>query len=888
MKTLKRTLCLVLALVLALGTMGVASAAYDDFTDADEINAKYAEAVEVTTALGIIDGMTDTTFVPDGNLTRAQAAKIISYIMFGDAASLIVPSETKFTDVPADYWASGYIAALTEVGVIAGMTDTTFAPNATLTGHQWAKMLLCAMGYAGNLLTGYDEIFEGQFWTANVAKYAKTAGLLAVMEDDYFLGDVIAREEAVQMGFYAMLNPYANAVKSSVIQLVPDGKGGYILKVVITDIESLAWENYGLGVVDGNIYKGALVGYDQDGVSKTMDLYEDVSALECKHNDGRHVYAWGIYNDKTGNYDQLTDVNILDSITTIDNDYLAAFQAKLDACKNMNEKDALISATFNVDDEVPVFFNAEYDDSLEDIYDVIGVLDWLDGRIPADETIKLYDYESDGQYDAVLVTIWEVAKVSAEAADVPANHAYAGMTEYTFSVLHDGNKYVVYAPAGTYVAGGLYSFVADWSFRTDDDELKADQLWAENVFLSAPEPLKTVTAAVNDVEVKNPELYDAPYITFKTSAGDLNESIYYIDSIYASDWYNEDLDFTAKDYLKFNFKFYLDPIGEVVAYEIAEVTEYVAYISDFYYVAGETTQLGHHDSKTGWTVYAHCLDLDGKVISIPVTTGTNEPGSNMTAAQAVERLNDTAKQVAYFWLQPTGLYRFEQYKYAEKVQITDTEKYTYSGEDYNFTAKTDVFNVSESQGVISVDKIDVSRYHAWIVWNRDADTLVDGTDYTVTDIFYTDYKPITTETFFIAPNTQIESTDAAKNIHYVYVYIDGVKTLVPIKNTGSEWGVWAEDLQKGGFYKYEVKGGIYSIKAPADMKVEKVYQSYAEKNLISIDIEGVEGPDINISGKTFIAVGGASTTIKKDTYLASQNGVAKDSIIYIVPADFGA
>ena len=45
MKTLKRTLCLVLALVLALGTMGVASAAYDDFTDADEINAKYAEAV---------------------------------------------------------------------------------------------------------------------------------------------------------------------------------------------------------------------------------------------------------------------------------------------------------------------------------------------------------------------------------------------------------------------------------------------------------------------------------------------------------------------------------------------------------------------------------------------------------------------------------------------------------------------------------------------------------------------------------------------------------------------------------------------------------------------------------------------------------------------------
>ena len=107
MKTLKRTLCLVLALVLVLGTMSMASAKSTYFADTDEINAKYAEAVEVMTALGIIDGMTDTTFVPDGTLTRAQAAKIISYVLFGDAASLIVKSETKFEDVSADHWASG-------------------------------------------------------------------------------------------------------------------------------------------------------------------------------------------------------------------------------------------------------------------------------------------------------------------------------------------------------------------------------------------------------------------------------------------------------------------------------------------------------------------------------------------------------------------------------------------------------------------------------------------------------------------------------------------------------------------------------------------------------------------------------------------------------------
>ena len=71
MRTLKKSLALVLALVMLLG-LGVVGAsadnALDNYTDADEIGDAYLEAVGVLTGLGIVDGMTETTIVPPGYL----------------------------------------------------------------------------------------------------------------------------------------------------------------------------------------------------------------------------------------------------------------------------------------------------------------------------------------------------------------------------------------------------------------------------------------------------------------------------------------------------------------------------------------------------------------------------------------------------------------------------------------------------------------------------------------------------------------------------------------------------------------------------------------------------------------------------------------------------
>ena len=80
MKTLKKTLCVVLAVVMAVGTLAITASATDFADDAD---ITYKEAVEVLTSLGVLDGTDNNRFDPEGTLTRAQGAKIVAYVALG-------------------------------------------------------------------------------------------------------------------------------------------------------------------------------------------------------------------------------------------------------------------------------------------------------------------------------------------------------------------------------------------------------------------------------------------------------------------------------------------------------------------------------------------------------------------------------------------------------------------------------------------------------------------------------------------------------------------------------------------------------------------------------------------------------------------------------------
>lgn len=198
MRILKRNLAFVLVMAMAIGMMVTANAAnVEDYRDANDI--KFTEAVDVLTALGILEGE-NGTFHPERVLTREEGAKIITYLMLGaDGADNLSTSVAPFTDVAAGRWSAGFIAYCASQGIVGGYGNGTFGPTDTLTGTQFAKMLLVALGY------GVNGEFTGANWEIETNKQALLAGVYEGNLGVNFSNGV-KREEAAQYAFNTLAN----------------------------------------------------------------------------------------------------------------------------------------------------------------------------------------------------------------------------------------------------------------------------------------------------------------------------------------------------------------------------------------------------------------------------------------------------------------------------------------------------------------------------------------------------------------------------------------------------------------------------------------------------------------------------------------------------------
>ena len=197
MKNLKKVLSLVLALAMALSLMTAAFAAdASDYKDYSKVT--YKEAVDVMTAAGVFNGGDGNNFNPDATLTREQAAKIITYMLMGQKeADKLTTTIAPYADVAATRWSAGSIAYCTNEGIIAGDGNGRFNPTAGVTGLQFGKMLLVALGYDAKI-----EKLVGNSWAINAATLAINAGLDEDMEIS--LSKELTREEAAQMAYNAM------------------------------------------------------------------------------------------------------------------------------------------------------------------------------------------------------------------------------------------------------------------------------------------------------------------------------------------------------------------------------------------------------------------------------------------------------------------------------------------------------------------------------------------------------------------------------------------------------------------------------------------------------------------------------------------------------------
>ncbi|MBO4331096.1 MAG: S-layer homology domain-containing protein [Oscillospiraceae bacterium] len=120
----------------------------------DDIKGHSAQtAIEALAERGIINGMTESTFEPDATMTRAQFAAITVR-----ALGLTPTAADVFADVAGDSWYAPYVGTAYRYGIVKGRSSGVFDPGGTISIQEAAVMSARAAA-----LTGLDtSLAEGE------------------------------------------------------------------------------------------------------------------------------------------------------------------------------------------------------------------------------------------------------------------------------------------------------------------------------------------------------------------------------------------------------------------------------------------------------------------------------------------------------------------------------------------------------------------------------------------------------------------------------------------------------------------------------------------------------------------------------------------------------
>ena len=192
MKTgrLKRISALVLCLSMVLGMLSISAGADTAFRFTDDTGSGTwswaGDYIYDCYEAGVLSGYEDGSFLPDNSLTRAEAAKIIA-----SAVGLEIDgdAESSFSDVADSHWASPYIEACVEAGIISGYADGTYLPGQNVTRAEIAKMIAVAVGLDADSTEDLTSTFadvSDTHWALKYIEACVDAGIITGMTSTTF------------------------------------------------------------------------------------------------------------------------------------------------------------------------------------------------------------------------------------------------------------------------------------------------------------------------------------------------------------------------------------------------------------------------------------------------------------------------------------------------------------------------------------------------------------------------------------------------------------------------------------------------------------------------------------------------------------------------------
>ena len=169
------------------------------------------DAIEALAARGIIDGMTDTTYVPESSMTRAQFAAIVVRALGFDTTAGAAAGKS-FDDVKADAWYHDYVVTAAGYGIVDGVAEGRFDPEGTINRQQAATMVaraakLCGMdtelsdAEVRDMLAQFGDYVTAADWARPFLAFCYKAGILSQDDRDIRPAAAILRGEMAQMIF---------------------------------------------------------------------------------------------------------------------------------------------------------------------------------------------------------------------------------------------------------------------------------------------------------------------------------------------------------------------------------------------------------------------------------------------------------------------------------------------------------------------------------------------------------------------------------------------------------------------------------------------------------------------------------------------------------------
>jgi hypothetical protein len=152
----KRLLIFGLSLGVFFSTFQVGEAATtnSDFKDVKPSYWAYNEIKELKSR-GIAEALVNNEFAPNKEITRAQAARMIVKMAGSELHSY---KDVSFKDVPKSHPDYKYIALTVDRGIFSGKSSTTFDPDGKLTRAQMAKILSIAFNLKGTGKQSFPDV----------------------------------------------------------------------------------------------------------------------------------------------------------------------------------------------------------------------------------------------------------------------------------------------------------------------------------------------------------------------------------------------------------------------------------------------------------------------------------------------------------------------------------------------------------------------------------------------------------------------------------------------------------------------------------------------------------------------------------------------------------